>query len=145
MTSAYKTYCCNSSKNIYENYYTQQAGGGIPVFNGPAYQRGHGLGNIFGGLIRSAVPLLKQGLKAVGKKALQTGVQVADDVIGGQSLKDSVKKRAKTAGKELLGSVGSEISNRLQDRKKESRKRPNSSIKKNKKAKRQKRHTDIFS
>lgn len=142
MSYSNKAYCCSSSKNIYEDYYTQQAGAGLPVFSGQAYQRGYGLGNIFGSLFRSAVPLLKQGLKTVGKKALQTGIQVADDVISGQNLKESVKHRAKTAGKELLSSVGSNLSSRLQERKSQSKKRLQSPVKK---AKRSKKHSDIFS
>jgi hypothetical protein len=33
----------------YQDYYIHQAGKGYPVFSGRRYQRGHGLGSIFGG------------------------------------------------------------------------------------------------
>jgi len=36
-------------------------GRGIPYFAGPVYQRGHGLGGLFQGLFRFAIPLIKQG------------------------------------------------------------------------------------
>jgi hypothetical protein len=35
----------------YQDYYIHQAGKGYPVFSGRRYQRGHGLGSIFGGLL----------------------------------------------------------------------------------------------
>jgi hypothetical protein len=45
----------------YHDYYIHQAGKGYPVFAGRRYQRGHGLGSIFGGLFKAAMPLLKKG------------------------------------------------------------------------------------
>ena len=52
-----------------EKYYFDQAGGS-PYFIGRS-QRGHGIGSLFAGLFRTAVPLitplLKRGLKAGGK------------------------------------------------------------------------------
>jgi len=38
-----KPYCCESSRQMYEDYYTGQVGGEIPVFRGAKRQRGHGL------------------------------------------------------------------------------------------------------
>ena len=63
------------SKN-YEHYYTQQVGMGIPVFTGPRTQRGYGLGGILGGLFRSAMPLIRQGAKTLGRQVLSTGVGI---------------------------------------------------------------------
>lgn len=55
--------------NAVEKYYLDQAGGS-PYFIGRP-QRGHGIGSLFAGLFRTAVPLitplLKRGLKAGGK------------------------------------------------------------------------------
>ena len=80
------------SSNIYDAYYAQQTGsGGIPVFVGTPYQRGHGLGNILAPLMRLATPLLK----SQGKRLLKTGLKVAGDMLKGRrSLKQSLKKRA---------------------------------------------------
>ena len=85
---------------LYEQYYLDQAkqkGGNLPAFHGARFQRGYGLGSIFRGLFRWAVPHLQQGAKMLGKKALQTGVSVAQDVLAGENLKTATKKRAKQA------------------------------------------------
>jgi hypothetical protein len=95
-------YCCDGSKKYYEDYYVNQAGGGLPYFAGARIQRGHGLGSILSGLFRSALPLLKRGAMALGRQALSTGAQMAGDVLGGESLKASAKRRLKSAGSELL-------------------------------------------
>ena len=68
---------------LYEQYYLDQAkqkGGNLPAFHGARFQGGYGLGSIFKGLFRWAMPHLQQGAKVLGKKALQTGVDVAQDV-----------------------------------------------------------------
>ena len=64
---------------LYEEYYLNQAkqkGGSVPVFHGGRYQREYGVGSIFMGWFRWAVPRLKQGAKALGKKAFKTRVNV---------------------------------------------------------------------
>ena len=72
-------------------YYYHQAGGGggghiysIPPF----FQRGHGLGDILGGLFRTIRPLLFTGIrtagkaaaKALGRDALRTGGWILSDI-----------------------------------------------------------------
>ena len=61
------------------------------------FQRGYGLGSIFRGLFRWAMPHLQQGAKVIGKKALQTGVNVVQDVLDGDNIKTAVHKRTKQA------------------------------------------------
>ena len=63
---------------------------------------GHGLGSLFGGLLRSAMPLVKRGAVALGKRALKTGVRIVDDVISGQSIKKANKRRVTDAGRSLM-------------------------------------------
>jgi hypothetical protein len=60
----------------YHDYYIHQAGKGYPVFAGRRYQRGHGLGSIFGGLFKAAMPLLKKGAKTLEREALKTGLNI---------------------------------------------------------------------
>ena len=77
----------------YGSYYLRQAeqrGGSIPYFAGARYQRGHGLGNIFSAL-RSVLPSVA---KNVGRLAIQTGVNIANDWLAGKKLKDSIGNRA---------------------------------------------------
>ena len=85
---------------LYEEYYlnqTKQKGGNLPAFHGARFQQGYGLGSIFKGLFRWAMPHLKQGAKILSTKALQTGAQVAQDVLDGDDVKSAVSKRAKQA------------------------------------------------
>ena len=81
----------------YNDYYARQAGGALPYFAGAQYQRGHGLGSLFGGLLRSAMPLIKRGALALGKGALKTGVRIAGDVLSGQNIKTAAKRRVTDA------------------------------------------------
>ena len=78
---------------MYEAYYLDQSGNGIPVFSGGRGQRGHGLGSLLGGLFRSAMPMIKRGLATFGKHALKTGLEIANDVASGESVKQSAKRR----------------------------------------------------
>ena len=91
----------------YKNYYIEQAqqkGGSLPAFRGATIQQGYGLGSILKGLYRWAVPHLSSGMKAVGREALKGGLNVAQDVLEGQDLKDSTLKRVNEAGKRLANS-----------------------------------------
>ena len=63
----------------------------MPVFHVARVKRGHDIGSIFGGLLRSFFPILKRLAPVIGRKALQTGVQIADNVISGQSFKEAAK------------------------------------------------------
>ena len=85
---------------FYQQYYVDQAkqtGGNLPAFHGARFQRGYGLGSIFKDLFRWAMPHLQQGAKVIGKKALQTGVNVVQDVLDGDNIKTAVHKRTKQA------------------------------------------------
>lgn len=84
-----QTYCCDDDRETFDNYYAGQCGKGMPVFEGARMQRGHGIGSIFSGLFRTIFPLFKKVAPVIGRKALQ----LADDVIGGRSFKDSAKQR----------------------------------------------------
>ena len=93
--------------DYYKNYYLKQAqqeGGSLPAFRGATVQQGYGLGSILKGLYRWAVPHLSSGMKAVGREALKSGLNVAQDVLEGQDLKDSTLKRVNEAGKKLANS-----------------------------------------
>ena len=65
----------------------------MPAFHGARSQQGYGLGGMF----RWAMPHLRQRARVLGKKALKTGVNVAQDVIEGKDVKRAVRKRAKQA------------------------------------------------
>ena len=134
----------------YENYYLNQVGQGIPVFQGANLQRGYGLGGILGGLLRSAVPLIKQGVKSLGKHALRTGVSIASDTLAGQNFKTSAKRRLKEAGTRLGHQAVRKMTNsgnRGGNRKRQNaikRKRTTRNSVISRQRKRQRRSLDIF-
>ena len=66
------------NQKFYEQYYVDQAmqkGRNLPAFHGARFQRCHGLGSIFKGLFRWAMPHLQQGAKMIGKKGFTNGCQ----------------------------------------------------------------------
>jgi hypothetical protein len=76
----------------FDEYYINQAGTGIAGFAGVRYQKGHGF---FGRLLSQAIlPILKY----LGKKAVNTGVNIGTDILQGENFKDSIKKRMKSTG-----------------------------------------------
>ena len=67
-----KRYCCDGSRQMYEDYYTGQVCGNMPMFRCVRYQRGHGLANVISGLFRRVVlPFLKKEQKDVYQKCVQ--------------------------------------------------------------------------
>ena len=89
-------YCFKDDARAYENYYVDQCGDRLPVFYGSRTQRGHNIGNIFSSLFRTVFLILKRVGSALGRKALQTGMQIASDVASGQYFKESVKSHSWT-------------------------------------------------
>ena len=98
-----QTYCCNGA--AVEQYYRNQVGTGLPVFRGNRVQRGHGLGSMFKGLLKSVVPLVKSGATSLGKKALSTGLDITRDVLSGQNFKDAARQRLRETGTKTLRKV----------------------------------------
>lgn len=85
----------------YEHYYNSQIGGGSGVSSGISrvyvgshHQRGHGIGQFLGGLLRRALPLFTRGAKAVGSEALHAGYNVLSDVARNVPVKQSLRARA---------------------------------------------------
>lgn len=138
-------YCCDAAdKRAFDQYYAQQSGGGLPVFYGARMQRGHGIGNIFASIARFAMPIIRRIAPALGRKALQTGAQIAGDIAAGQSFKDATKTRIADVINEGInkfvpaedGQSGSGI--------RRGRKRPRKKQKKKKLTKRRKKSTNPY-
>ena len=134
---------------LYEQYYLDQAkrkGGNLPPFHGARFQRGYGLGSIFKGLFRWAMPHLQQGAKVLGKKAVQTGVDVAQDVLAGENVKAVLTKQGKKAlGLPSEDSLQSGAGKKGTKRKAQARKNSSSSGKKRKTSPQQEEPEDKFS
>ena len=86
-----KPYCCDASRELYEQYYgRQQRGeGDFPVYVGAYRQRGHGLGDILRGLWRRIVP----AIKTYAPRLIRAGANIVEDVASGQSLQDAAFRR----------------------------------------------------
>ena len=121
-------YCCDSQ--AYQNYYLNQVGHGLPYFNGARYQQGYGSGNIFGSIVKTVLPLVKSGSKAIGKQVFCSGVGFASDVLSGKNAKQSAIDRVKAAGSNLLKAAARKRKSRPQKTRVEKRRR--------------KKHHDIF-
>ena len=99
-----KKFCCDTSRSMYEDYYMKQSGDGMPIFIGSRGQKGSGIGSVLSGLFRSALPVLKKGLATFGKHALKTGTQILSDVVDGQPIGESAKKRIREGIKDFISS-----------------------------------------
>ena len=97
-------YCCDNDRKAHEDYYLNQSGHRMSIFYGARKQRGHGIGSIFSGLFRSIFPVLKRVAPVIGKKALQTSIDIVSDMAARQSLKESAKSRVTDAFKEDISS-----------------------------------------
>jgi hypothetical protein len=72
-------------------------------------QRRYGIGGIFKSLARYAIPLFKQGAKAVGKRALQAATEVGRNVIQGKNVKESFKSRGKQAESDVVENAAKKV------------------------------------
>lgn len=101
--------------NIFESYYVNQAGAGLPVYRGSTVMRGHGIGSFLAGLFRSVFPVLKSAGRAVLTQAANAGANVLHDVVSGQTpLRDSLKRRVEDAGQQLRTKLDAKVA-RMQD------------------------------
>lgn len=100
------------SQRTLEDFYSKQAKGydldlGIR-------QKGSGLGSILGvlgkryaiPLFNAALPYIKKGANIVGKEILKEGEGLIDDIIGGNNVIRSVKKRGGRGLSNLIGQIG---------------------------------------
>ena len=67
-------------------------GHSIPVYRGYSSQYGHGLGNILGGMVRAAIPIVGNLAKKAGASILDKGINYLQNSLG--------KRTASTAGLE---------------------------------------------
>lgn len=65
----------------------------MPVYQGYASQYGRGLGNVLGGLVRAALPVVTKIAKTAGSKLLESGLEYANQHFRNDNLE---RRRAKT-------------------------------------------------
>lgn len=88
--------CCNfRGAGVFSGPLWQE-GGAIRGFSGPEWQVGGGF-NFGRFLWKHSKPLLG----FLSKQALRTGVEIGQDVLSGENVKESAKKRLKETGKAI--------------------------------------------
>lgn len=65
----------------YLNYYKNQAGSGMPGYAGGGIMNGAGLGGLFRGLFRMALPLLKRGFSIARPHLKNAAKNIVSDVV----------------------------------------------------------------
>jgi hypothetical protein len=101
-----RMFCCDASRDTYERYYSNQAGGDIVPYIGRRRQRGHGLGSIVSGLFhRFVVPFVRANAKTVGTNLLRTGTNIAQDMFAGRKLAEAAREHVPTGIKRTVQSL----------------------------------------
>jgi len=78
----------------------------MPVFIGNRQQRGHRLGSVLESIFRRLIIIFFESHgKTLATDALKTGVNVADDVLGRRTLKESVNNRVPDGVKQTAQSL----------------------------------------
>ena len=120
------------NQHALDRYYQTGSGGDL-FFHGPAYQRGHGLGGLFGRLFRAAVPMLKSsvlpavkaGTRNFAKEAIRTGLGVASDVLDGDNATASFERHGRGSAKRLLAQGARHLDGMLETRQPPRKRRKN--------------------
>jgi hypothetical protein len=97
--------------NPYESYYINQVGSGLPGFQGIKYQKGHGF---FNRMVASIGNIIKALAPRLGKRALTSGINLAQDVLAGENVKKSALSRLKEAGTGVADETLDLLKSRLQ-------------------------------
>ena len=139
----------STTERAYNNHQTGQIGGmNIPIYAGSKIQKGHGLGAIFGNLLKSALPVIKQGAISLGKTALKTGLGVAHEALSGKNVKQALKDNSQRAGRDILQQAiksTTQTTKRSNKRKKRKVSTPSSLLTSKAKRRKTQRSRDIFS
>jgi hypothetical protein len=93
-------------KVLTDHYLRHQRGGNKVGYRGARMQHVYGIGGIFKSLARYAIPFLKKTAKAVGRRALKAGAQVAQDVADGENVVVSAKASGKQAVNDFMAGRG---------------------------------------
>lgn len=99
------------------------------VYRSVLYQRGYGLGHCYDysdrhglgfidsltNLVRLAMPAMKDGLRYVGKQAVNTVANIAHDAIAGKNVKDAAKLHVADAARDVFAKAPAAILSSMAD------------------------------
>lgn len=81
----------------YKQYYLNQVGQGVPVFEGEPFQRGFGLGGAFRKFFKWVMPIITKHasplVRTVGQEMIKGASNIALDSIEGKNFKESANNR----------------------------------------------------
>ena len=102
----------------WNNYYMEQAGGGLNsnsynIYQGKMYQKGYGLGGVFRKFFKwikpifkkHALPLLKESGRTLGKEALSSITDISQGLIRGENVDDIITSTTSKAIDNIKGKV----------------------------------------
>ena len=103
-------YCCEASQHLFNQYYTRQQKGGsdFPVYVGRVRQRGHGIGDIFRGIWSFLFP----AIKSIAPHAVRAGANIVEDVVSGNTWKDSAMKYGPSVFEQIPGAISAGVAAR---------------------------------
>ena len=79
-----------------------QSGQGLVGYRGSTrYQRGKGIGSILRTIFRAARPIARRAARAVAKEGIEQAALIGSDLLEGENMKTSLKKRAKQGASNL--------------------------------------------
>lgn len=79
-------------------------------FRGERVMQGHGLGALFSGIFRTALPFIKSGIGYLGKNALRTGADMMGEILDGAEPKKAFKNNIKKMSKSMINDVKVKLS-----------------------------------
>ena len=88
----------------------------MQYYRGIRYQRGRGLGSLFSSLFRQAMPIVKRGIRYLGKQALQGSLDTARDVMEGTDFKTAARRNLRSRGNNILDTSYKYAKNRMSGR-----------------------------
>jgi len=131
----------DAASNSYRQLYEQSVNGMIPIFSGEKYQTGYGLGSI----LKAALPVVKQGVKSLGKTAINTGLNIARDSLSGKPFRESIKDNVNSAAGEVITKGITYVTNRNRNKKRKHQTNRVTSSRSSKVKRRRVTKRDIFS
>lgn len=103
----FQKYFQDKSPNYQVGHGIGDYSGLIPPYIGVQHQRGYGIGNVLGSVVRGVVKLIKPTLevakKEIKRRVLEGGKNVLKKgILGGKGLKRAMKEEAVSQGEELF-------------------------------------------
>ena len=105
-----KPYCCEASRHLFNQYYSNQQKGGsdFPVYVGRARQRGHRLANIF----KNIWSFLFPAIKTIAPHAMRAGADFVEDIGTGTNWRESAMKHGSTVVKQIPDAISAGVAAR---------------------------------